>query len=237
METVLICPNLAMRKVILGVSEKVTVGSPLSEMVMALERAIRQTSPTVEIVVREIGPLSDPDPWTLDSDLLFCPLTLAVPGYWSFPHDVLYQTCQNIEQLRQQVEQQLGYPGGVGNYWLPVILTAKGPLYGELIGESQGKYIHPIHVADTWRQPLYELGYRLLKTLQAVPATYLIQFAFQDETLCFDRLWPFPGVPGLATLNTQTPDLFTCHWYCLTHRPLYDLKIASSVPYQIYPKN
>lgn len=227
-----------------------------------------------------------------ETEVLLCPLTLNLPTTFSFPHQEIYQVCRDVAGLRDLVDRQLGYATGDGCFWLPVVLTGKGPLYGEAIGlreilpstsfaasrslevealrtlnfssgntstqlistlEEGGtsqlsefdsylaqttdgcdrlslstlclSYCQPIHLCDAKRQGIYKLAYRLLQLLAAPPATYLVQFAFQGEDICFDRLWPFPAAPALASLGVQSPDLFACHWHCLTGLPLFDLTI------------
>jgi len=110
--------------------------------------------------------------------------------------------------------------------WLPVVLTAKGPLYAEVIGlADDGSYQQPVDLSDVWRQPLYHLAYQLLQVLSAPPTTYLLQFGLPEQDLVFDRLWPFPTTPAIASIGVQEPDLFTCHWLCLTGQPISDLTI------------
>jgi hypothetical protein len=182
------------------------------------------------------------------SDPVFlCPLTLNLPDTFTRSGQTIYQQCRDIATLRQLVDQQFACATGYGCYWLPIVLTKKGPLYGEVItvaehqalgvpenALAQFSYYQPLHLSDVWRQPLYELGYRLLRSLSAPTATYLLQFGFQGQTICFDRLWPFPAAPAIASLGVQTPDLFTCHWRCLTGQPILDLVVAASASYQIY---
>lgn len=138
-----------------------------------------------------------------------------------------------MTSLRQRV-QQLGYEtvgGGqrFGDLYLPVVLTAKGPLYGEVIseGEATSRYQQPVDLPDNQRQPLYHLAYQLLQSLSALPAVYLLQFGYNEQNLVCDRLWPFPGVPAIASIGVQEPDLFTCHWHCLTGQPILDLTIIA----------
>ena len=108
-----------------------------------------------------------------------------------------------------------------------MVLTAKGPLYGEVIGEGviPNSFKQPIDLTDDIRQPLYYLAYELLRSIAATPAVYLLQFALRDQDVVFDRLWPFPAAPAIASLAVQSPDLFTCHWHCLTGQPILDLTI------------
>jgi hypothetical protein len=170
------------------------------------------------------------------SDYFLCPLTLDVPETLIFSGQRIFQACQAVAALRQTVAAW-DYATGAGEYWLPVVLTAKGPLYAEVIGkgikqtDDQSEfvtYVQPIHLRDAQRQSLYELGYRLLRSLQAPPSVYLMQFGFEDQTLWFDRLFPFPAAPAIASLKVQQPDLFTCHWRCLTHQPLRELSISTT---------
>jgi hypothetical protein len=177
-----------------------------------------------------------------DASPILCPLTFNLPKALVFPGLEIFSQCQNIEAVRQQVVSW-EIATGDGTYWLPIVLTAKGPLYAEAIAQSdlapselaesavkapsiqKSPYIQPFHLADVQRQPLYSLALRLLKTLNAPPAVYLMQFGMDDRHYWFDRLIPFPDQPAIASLNTQTPDLFTCHWRCLTGQPIRELMI------------
>jgi hypothetical protein len=46
-----------------------------------------------------------------------------------------------------------------------------------------------------------------------------------ETEVIFDRLWPFPASPAIASIQTQQPDLFACHWHCLVGEPIMDLTI------------
>ncbi|MEE3718448.1 hypothetical protein V2H45_17035 [Tumidithrix elongata RA019] len=144
----------------------------------------------------------------------------------------LITACDNIEDLRAWVHKHLAVGAADGNFWLPIVWTARGPLYAEVITQQpDGKYQQPFHLPDKLRQPLYDLGYRLLSHLKATPSVYLMQFslsslnALEDAEVLFDRLIPFPDEPAIASVGVQEPNLFTCHWLCLTNRPIYDLVI------------
>lgn len=173
--------------------------------------------------------------WKLNKALL-CPFTLHLPATIAFPAQAIYCACRNVEGLRQQLTEWQ-YATGPGEFWLPIVLTAKGPLYAEVIGVkadtlssakgTRQAYTQPIHLTDTQRQPLYALGQRLLRSLNAPPAVYLMQFGWQADALCFDRLLPFPDAPALASLNVQTPNLYACHWLCLSGQPVVDLAIKN----------
>lgn len=186
--------------------------------------------------------------WAQDwasKDVLLCPLTLNLPVTLPFPRvEAVYQACRDVSDLRQRVAQQLGCAIADGCFWLPVVLTAKGPLYGEVIGlegkavgaqlpedlsSCNSSYYQPFHLSDARRQRIYHVGHQVLQLLSAPPATYLVQFGFQDTDIYFDRLWPFPAAPAIASLGVQQPDLFACHWYCLTSLPIFDLTIIPPV--------
>ncbi|MDR9404133.1 MAG: hypothetical protein RI580_11910, partial [Halothece sp. Uz-M2-17] len=137
-----------------------------------------------------------------DPNWICCPLTIEIPPQFEFPNAEFFKTCRDIKGTRQWVEENLNLRTGNkikkvwhGNYWLPIVYTAKGPLYGEVIGETQlpNSFQQPIDFPDEKRQPLYRLGYELLDAFSAQPSVYLLQFGFQDETLIFDRVWPFPA--------------------------------------------
>ncbi|MDQ2099899.1 MAG: hypothetical protein QQW96_19895 [Tychonema bourrellyi B0820] len=167
------------------------------------------------------------------SEAMICPLTLDVPENLVFPGQDVFRFGANVSAARDRVQEQLQVATGDGNFWLPVVWTAKGPLYAEAIGaeadQESGElsYFQPVHLSDVWRQQLYDLAYRLLDLVNAPPASYLVQFGFVGERICFDRLWPFPAAPAIASVGVQLPDLFVCHWCCLTGAPIYDLQISS----------
>ncbi|MDY7013290.1 MAG: hypothetical protein SVX43_06725 [Cyanobacteriota bacterium] len=159
-------------------------------------------------------------------NVVYCPLTLNVPDDLDFPARELYCACRDVAGTRRWVETKLDYRTGEGNLWLPVALTAKGPLYGEAIAKEANTYRQPLHLSDSHRQPLYHLAYTLLEGLGASPAVYLLQFSQQGPEILFDRLYPFPAEPAIASLGVQQPDLFACHGLCLTGQPLLDLIIV-----------
>lgn len=159
---------------------------------------------------------------------LLCPLTLENSAHLPLPHQALYQACRHVEGLRAKVCAQ-GFSTGPGDLWLPIVLTAKGPLYGEAIGLKGDAFQQPIHLSDAQRQPAYRLGRWLLSELSAPPAVYLLQMAIRSPSaapeIVFDRLWPFPAAPALASQGRQSPDLMLCHWRCLTQQPIRDLQV------------
>ena len=208
-----------------------------TQMVSALKSSILSERECIsETTVAAIESSQLRSDYKLVTEQLFCPLTLALPETLPFAAQALYAACRDTEALRLRLESW-HYAIGAGAFWLPIVLTAKGPLYAEVIGAKVDKalttqlsepfYEQPIHLSDVQRQPLYALGQRLLQALTAPPAVYLMQFGWQQDAPCFDRLLPFPAAPAIASLNVQTPDLFACHWYCLTGKPLLDLAISS----------
>jgi hypothetical protein len=211
--------------------------SPVTErMVKALKKAISTYSPqpcSVEVIAAASlwskGVIS-----SFSEDLIYCPLTIQLPEYWDFPQQTIYQSCQKVDWLREWVQINLGYKTSVGNsdlghLWLPMVWTDKGPLYGEVIGETEmpNSYLQPIDLPDKHRQGLYHLGYQLLDFLVAPASVYLLQFSFCDHHIVFDRLWPFPAAPALASVGKQSPDLFACYWSCLTNQPIRDIAILA----------
>ncbi len=162
-------------------------------------------------------------------ELFYCPMTLNIPEDLEFWGKNIFKTCREVEHLRTKVTMELGVNVGDGELWLPIMLTDKGPIYGEVIGvSSQGNYEQPIDFTDDVRQVIYNFGYQLLKILNAPSATYLLQYNWQAEKLIFDRLFPFPHLSAIASNNVQQPNLFTCHWQCLTHQPIYEVYLPSS---------
>jgi hypothetical protein len=144
--------------------------------------------------------------------------------------------CADLEGLRSWVSQQHGVAAtDAGNFWLPIVWTARGPLYAEVIvRKDDGRYHQPFHLDDRTKQPLYYLAYNLLSSLQAPPSVYLMQIAFKVREspsatieILFDRLIPFPSEPAIASIGVQEPNLFTCHWLCLTNQPILDLVIRN----------
>jgi hypothetical protein len=211
------------------------VSGKTDAIVSALKQAMALEPGTSEVQI-QVVPVSALKPEMVgqaeESDRLICPLTLDIPAWLPFAAEGVYSHCRNVEALRQTVSQW-GYAIGQGSLWLPIVWTARGPLYAEVIGLDKAphpspvfSYYQPIHLPDAERQPLYKLGHRLLKHLQAPAAVYLMQVAFHQGNLVFDRLIPFPAEPAIASLNVQTPDLFTCHWRCLTKKTILDLLVG-----------
>lgn len=211
---------------------KIISTSPATEnMVSALKQAI-QTYSTASLQVEVQAAAALWSDSVTQEPQIYCPITIQLPETFQFPAQPIYQACKAIESRRSWVAEHLHYrtgrdQGWLGDRWLPVVLTAKGPLYGEVIEEGviPNSFKQPVDLTDEIRQPLYHLAYELLRSISATPAVYLVQFSLQDKDIVFDRLWPFPAAPAIASLGVQSPDLFTCHWHCLTGQPILDLTI------------
>ena len=215
-----------------GLVDAQTASTPTTtKMVQALLQAINGSMPAKLLVIEvsSLGGAGTSDRLTKTEfydkeNLRLCPLTLNLPDNLLFPASGVYQACRDVTSLRHQMEQ-LGYATGDGSFWLPIVLTAKGPLYAEVIGLKDNKYYQPIHVDDAVRQKLYQMGWQLLLKLNAPPATYLVQFGLEGKDIYFDRLLPFPGEAATASIGIESPDLFACHWRCLMGLPLFELTI------------
>jgi hypothetical protein len=207
---------------------KIVPISPATEtMFNSLKKAIDSSHIETEIDVIAAASLWHKSLPPQPENTIYCPLTIELPESFDFPAQRIYQRCKNVIGLRQWVAKELGYriiteklvsP----DFWLPVIVTSKGFIYGEVIGEGVIPYSceQPIDLPDQLRQTLYGLAYQLLTALEPDSAVYLLQFSLQDTEVIFNRLWPFPAAPALASLRVQQPDLYTCHWYCLTNQPI-----------------
>lgn len=172
--------------------------------------------------------LQRPSSTSATASRLLCPLTLKVPDDYAFPGTELFRACADLAAMRQRVAAW-HYTVGEGTYWQPLVWTVKGILFAEAIAMSDrhlAHYFQPFHLQDAKRQPLYALGQKLLRSLAACPGVYLMQFGINDHEVWFDRLIPFPGLPAIASVGVQTPDLFECHWKCLSQQPIWDLKIS-----------
>ncbi|YAI82490.1 MAG: hypothetical protein ACQJCO_02550 [cyanobacterium endosymbiont of Rhopalodia sterrenbergii] len=228
-----------MHKVIIIINAEVNaqgaiyLGSPATRtMVTALQRAISADSDSTEVDVISAASL-----WSnsltsskSNSNLIYCPLTIEIPPKFSFPVQKLYQTCKDIPGLRRWVEQNLGYKTSIrdswlGDLWLPIVVTGKQMLYGSVISEGAipNSYEQPVELDRRVDKSLHSLGQELLTSLDAPPSVYLVQFRLLSNEIIFDRLWPFPAAPAIASLRYQQPNLFICHWYCLTQKPIVQL--------------
>ena len=209
---------------------KIISASPVTErMVMALKRGIYANSPNAIVETVSAGSVSSKSHKIVhkESRTIYCPLTIQLPDYCNFPGKEIYVACKDLHRQRHWVEKNLGYKTSVGdswlgNLWLPILLTEKGLFFADIIGEGAipNYYEQPIDFPAKKRQSLYRLGSNLLEHLSATPAVYLLQFSLHNQEIIFDRLWPFPAAPALASLYSQKPDLFDYHWRCLTGKAI-----------------
>jgi len=220
---------------------KLISASPVTQkMVEALQNSIVEHSPSKTIEIFSAATL-----WSRNSkivkrdkniDTIYCPLTIQLPEHFDFPQRKIYSACKDINTRRRWVEKNLGFKTSVGDswlghLWLPIILTDK-PIFAEIIGEGSmpNSYEHPILIPKRQQKSIHGLAEQLLDSLDAPPATYLLQFSLYNGEIVFDRLWPFPAAPALITRKTQRPDLFTCHWHCLTEKPITKISISDAMP-------
>ncbi|HHP7231821.1 MAG TPA: hypothetical protein ACFCUY_13305 [Xenococcaceae cyanobacterium] len=220
---------------------QITFASPVTErMVKALQQGIINYSSDTTVEITSVGSL-----WSKINksnghephNTIYCPLTIQLPEYFNFPNQAIYQACKDITARRRWVERNLGIKTSVGDswlghLWLPAILTDKGLIYGAIIGEGEmpNSYEQPREFPDKHLKSLHHLASNLLSALSAPPAVYLIQFSLYSNEIFFDRLWPFPAAPAFASLSRgQQPDLFTCHWLCLSGQPILDILISDNI--------
>jgi hypothetical protein len=183
---------------------------------VAMLRSIGEMVESVEFVtVAEL-------PAVANSKAIYCPMTLSVPPAFQFWGQSIGQTCQQIDFLRDLAATSLGCKvGNGGNLWLPIVWAAGDPTYSEIIGKIDGdNYRQPIQIEEIALRSLHQFGGRLLTKLNAPPATYLVQFSQTEAGIIFDRLFPFPSLPALASAGVRQPDLFDCHWRCITNRSI-----------------
>ena len=216
--------------------------SPVTQrMVEALQCSIAKHSPSMEVEIVSAATL-----WSKNSKItvkdqnadntIYCPLTIQLPEYFEFPQRKIYSACKDINARRRWVEKNLGFKTSVGDswlghLWLPIVFRDR-PIFAETIGEGSmpNSYEHPVAIPKRQLKSLHGLAEQLLDSLNAPPATYLLQFSLYNGEIVFDRLWPFPAAPALITLKTQQPNLFTCHWNCLTGKPIPSISISDPMP-------
>ena len=216
---------------------RLIAASPVTErMLSALKKAIIANSPDTLIEVIAVASLWSETAQKQSSTAgrIYCPLTIQLPKWLVFPSQKIYQSCQDILGRRTWVEEHLKCKSNpnlnwLGDLWLPVVWTADGPLYGEVIGEGvmPNAYEQPVELADNLRQALYSLASQCLEALEAPPSVYLLQFSVIEQEIVFDRLWPFPAAPAIASLGVQSPDLYSCHWQCLTDQAIAEIQMLS----------
>lgn len=236
-----------MEKVVIAINAevsdlgKIISASPVTQrMVEAMQRSIVRHSPSKEIEIVSAATL-----WSKNAKFnkkdknagaIYCPLTIQLPEYYDFPQRKIYSSCKDINARRRWVEKTLGFKTSVGDswlghLWLPIVLTDE-LIFAEVIGEGSmpNSYEHPVAIPKRQQKSLHNLAEQLLDSLEAPPATYLLQFSIYNGEIVFDRLWPFPAAPALITLKTQQPDLFDCHWHCLTGQSIANISVSDAIP-------
>ncbi len=231
-----------MSKVIIVVNAQVQGGkisatAPVTaKMASALSKSVTSANSSNEIEI-----LSGADLWSrsihlseASEDLIYCPLTIKLPDWFHFPAQKVYYACRDLEKRRRWVKHNFDYQTThdnvwLGDLWLPLILTKEKLIYSSIIGEGMmpNDYQQPNSVPLEIYSGLKKLGSQLLDSINAVPSVYLLQFKIVDHEIVFDRLWPFPATPAVASVNAQNPDLYSCHWRCLSGQTR-DLKIQTT---------
>ena len=159
-------------------------------------------------------------------DLIYCPLTIKLPDWFNFSASRVYQACNDLDNRRNWVKEHFGYQtcndySSLGDLWLPIVMNPNQTIYGDIIAEAEipNSYRQVFSFPHRMLNYLYPLAHELLKSIKATPAVYLLQFKIIEQKIIFDRLWPFPATPALASVksNSET-DLFHHHWHCISHQ-------------------
>lgn len=219
-----------MSKVIIIVNAQVNGGkiSPTEPIVEKMVIALKDTI-MIEDKFHNIKIIGGADLWSKsesifeqDPDTIYCPLTIKLPDWFNFPAQQIYCACRDLEKRRKWVQQHFGYKVTkdnlwLGDLWLPMIFTGEKTIYRDIISEGviPNFYHQPYFLPEHFYPSLHSLGDELLKSIHAIPSVYLLQFRILEQDLIFDRLWPFPATPAIASIGKNNPDLFACHWYCL----------------------
>lgn len=233
-----------MSKVIIIVNAQVKGGqisphAPVTErMAMALKNGVNKFNPHSPIEI-----VSGADLWSKSIQLsspsskeIYCPLTIKLPDWFVFPAQKIYYACRDLNKRRQWVEEKFGYKTSeenkwLGDLWLPIIFTGEKLIYSAVIGEGMipNDYQQPYNLSSGILRKISTLGDALLDSIQAIPSVYLLQFRLIEGEIIFDRLWPFPATPAISSINQQNPDLFTCHWCCLSNQPISEIFYPSII--------
>ena len=208
---------------------RLIAASPVTErMVNAMKAAIAHQSPETIIETVAVASLwsDQAQQQTQLGGRIYCPLTIQLPQWLNFPGQAVYQACQDIAARRQWVSEHLDLPlcndaHWLGDHWLPIIVSAQGIQCAPLIHEGMMPNAYDLLLWDAdpyqhHRSNLERLAGALIETLNAPPAVYLLQFSL-SQSILFDRLWPFPAAPAIATMGDEHLDLFAYHWCCLNN--------------------
>ncbi|WP_218081845.1 hypothetical protein [Anthocerotibacter panamensis] len=118
----------------------------------------------------------------------------------------------------------LDWPQSLDALYLPVVWTARGPLYAEAIGVRGEFLIQPWDLPDAARQVLYGFAQQVLRG-HPVWGVYLIALVPGPEKMLVKGFEPMPSPIALVSTLVQKPDLFQAHLYCLQGWPLVELQI------------
>ncbi len=163
-------------------------------------------------------------PAIADLHTLYFPLTLNIPPSFQFWGQSIWQTCREIDRLRHLAATTTGVTVGDGaRLWLPIIWTVTDPIYGEAIELSEDGNYRTISIVDRDLCSLEQFSSKLLIEISAPPAVYLIQLKLAATGIVFDRLFPFPAPPALASMGRE-PDLFECYWRCISQHHNFNVK-------------
>lgn len=226
MDKVLIIVNAKLK------GEGKLIASPVTEkMIHSLVQAIEQQNPALSIEIVTPPALRTKIDLILAAKQrpIYCPLTIQIPPSIRLPTQDIFQACQDIKARREWVTQQLGIKTNLsessfGDRWLPVIVLSDGIRFGEVIGEREvpNAYQQPVEIAKQHRKPLMTLARKLIEGLKAPPSVYLLQFSVVEGDIVFDRLWPFPAAPAIASLSQSDPNLYTLYWQCIRKQQLIE---------------
>jgi hypothetical protein len=226
-----------MEKAIIVVNAKVKlegklIVSPVTEKmvrstVAAIESEARDCA--IEVVTPAMLRQASDDLCDDRQSCCLLPLTLQIPPAIAFPAREIFLACQDVRKLREWAEQKLNFPAlshhdGLGDRWLPVAVSPSGLDFGELIGEGAipNAYQQPMEMTAKQQKAIYRLAKKLLEFLKAPPAVYLLQVRLTPSQVLFDRLWPFPAAPAIASFNAAKPSLFHLHWQCVRQQQLVE---------------
>lgn len=207
---------------------KISPNAPIAEkMATALSKSIIESNSCHKIKIVGSAELWSKSLQISDSDqdIIYCPLTIKLPDWFNFPAQHIYYGCQDVEKRRKWVQQHFNYKTThdnllLGDLWLPIIFDGENFTYGDVIGEGvlPNYYQQPYDLPSEIHVLLQTLSKELLTSIHAIPSVYLLQFKILDNNIIFDRLWPFPACPAIASINSQKADLFTYHWRCLSNK-------------------
>ncbi|WP_287129840.1 hypothetical protein [Candidatus Cyanaurora vandensis] len=107
--------------------------------------------------------------------------------------------------------------------YLPIIWTARGPLYGEAIARCGDFYIQPWDLSDSERQGYYQLARATLGD-QTPAGVYLLTFEPKQGQTVAVGFTAMPTDAALVSVVVQQPDLFLCHCYAAAGLPVVEVQ-------------